>query len=146
MLSAAAALAPLPVSVIMTNQPSSFGLPPSTCIQFNPLTTISAATSNQPVQWQGHFTEKLLESPVPVSSTTAPAAWLVDVVYSLSGRQILPPTVGPVAPSSKFFDISGTAHETITPLNAAGVPLATSQRWLSNDSLFPALWSRRVSR
>ena len=132
----AAGIAPLPFSVVMTNQPSSVGLPPATCIQFNPLTTLSAATSNLSAQWQGHFTEKLQEAPVSATSATAPAAWLVDVVYNLNGQQILPPSVpiGPAA-SSKFFNISGTARETITPLNAAGVPVGTAQQWIGNDSL-----------
>jgi hypothetical protein len=132
----------LRVSVALLNQPSGNGLPPDPVVQFCPQPTIAAATAGATIQWQGHFSERLQESPLASGTSAAPVAWLVDVVYSLMGQPVASPAAaviakgGPVASSpSNTFTVTGTARETLTPLNAAGNPVASGQVWASNDTI-----------
>jgi hypothetical protein len=126
----------LPFSVVMVGRPSNAGLPPATVIQFNPQNIGSAALSSTAIQWQGHFTEKLQSTPAAATTTVGLSAWQVDVVYSLNGK-LLPPsnTTSGTGALRYAFDIRGTARETLTPLNAAGVPVV-STHWVCNDTIF----------
>jgi hypothetical protein len=135
-----ASVAALPFSVALLNQPSSSALPPDPVISLQPI--VSAATTGAPIQWQGHFSERLQESPLASGSSAAPAAWLVDVVYSLNEQPVASPAAtviakgGPVVSSpSNTFAVTGTARETLTPLSAAGNPVASGQVWVSNDTI-----------
>jgi hypothetical protein len=131
-------VAALPVSVVLLGQPSNNVTPPDPCIQFNPQPMLSQVLSgtgsatNTPVLWNGHFTEQLQE---PTSGTpgVAPNAWLVDVVYNLNGQ--LPTVNGGTGVCNGLFNVSGTARETLTPVDASGHPLASAQVWVSNDSI-----------
>jgi len=135
-----ASVAALPFSVALLNQPSSSVLPPDPVINLQPI--VSAATTGAPIQWQGHFSERLQESPLASGSSAAPAAWLVDVVYALNEQPVASPAAtviakgGPVVSSpSNTFAVTGTARETLTALNAAGNPVASGQVWVSNDTI-----------
>ncbi len=136
-----APVAALPVSVVLLSSPSGSATPPDPCIQFNPQPILSevllsgaGATSSMPVRWQGHFTEQLLEpfstaaSPTPGTSVAAPAGWLVDGVYNLNGQL-------PADNAGVIFDVSGTARETLTPVDASGQPISTAQSWVSTDKI-----------
>ncbi|MGA2256326.1 MAG: hypothetical protein ABSG53_16880, partial [Thermoguttaceae bacterium] len=126
-------VAALPFSIVLLDHSSNSTEPPDPCIQFSPQPLVSAATSNTPIHWQGHFSERLQDSsPTPAS---APAAWLVDVVYNL--KQGLSPTpVPPIIVKGGYnFYVSGTAVETLIPLSASGNPIAAAQVWVSKDSI-----------
>jgi hypothetical protein len=58
-----------------------------------------------------------------------PAAWLVDVVYSLSQQ----PTA--ISAAGAMMDMQGTAREILTPLDASGNPISTAQTWVSTDKI-----------
>lgn len=121
-------VAPLPSSVVLLGQTGA--LPPDPSIQFSPQPMVAAATSDTAVHWQGHATERLVEAP----AARAPiAAWLVDMVYNLNGKPTPTPTPG--ATPTWSFDVSGTARETLTPLNAAGNPIAAAPTWVSNENI-----------
>ena len=133
-------VAALPFSVALLNQPSSSALPPDPVINLQPI--VSAATMGAPIQWQGHFSERLQESPLASGTSAAPAAWLVDVIYSLNEQPVAAPATAAVAKGglvaaspSNSFTVTGTARETLTPLNAAGNPVASGQVWVSNDTI-----------
>jgi hypothetical protein len=129
-----ASVAPLPFSVALLGN-ASLG-PPDPCIQFNPQPLVSAAATNAAIQWKGQFSEKLQESsPSTAVSTAAPAAWLVDVIYNLNQQPSPLPVPMFIVKGSYNFYVSGTAKETLTPLNASGSPLASAQAWVSNDSI-----------
>ena len=123
------AVAPLPCSVVLPGQ-SSNAEPPDPCIQFSPQPMVTAAVGNAAVHWQGHFTERLVESPLGPTASAAPAAWLVNVVFNLNGQPV------PAAAASTWaYDLSGTARETLTPLSAAGTQIASGQIWVSNEQI-----------
>ena len=127
-----APVAALPVSVILLGSPSSSVTPPDPCIQLNPQPILSElaqpGVANTPLSWQGHFTEQLREpSATAASSVATPAAWLVDVVYSLKEL--------PVTTPGAMFDMKGTAREILTPLDASGNAISTAQTWVSTDKI-----------
>ncbi len=130
-----APVAALPFSVVLLDQPSTSGLPPDPCIQFSPQPLVSAATSNTAIHWQGHFSERLQDSPSATASVAAPSAWLVDVAYNLSQRPSPTPVPLVIVKGGYNFYVSGTARETLTPLDAAGNPIASAQIWVSNDKI-----------
>ncbi len=127
-----APVAALPVSVVLLGSPASSATPPDPCIQLNPQPMLSAslqsAASGMSLSWQGHFTEQLREpSATAATSVASPAAWLVDVVYSLNEL--------PVATAGAMFEMSGSAREILTPLDASGNALATAKSWVSTDKI-----------
>jgi hypothetical protein len=130
-----APVAALPFSVALLDQPSTSGLPPDPCIQFSPQPLLSAATSNAAIHWQGHFSERLQDSPSGTTSVAAPSAWLVDVVYNLSQQPSPTPVPMVIVKGGYNFYVSGTARETLTPLDASGHPIASAQIWVSNDKI-----------
>ncbi len=122
----------LPFSVVLLDQTSS-GLPPDPCIQFTPQPPIAAATSNTPVQWKGHFSERLRDS--SPTTAAAPTAWMVDVVYSLKQGPSPYPVPLFIVKGGYNFYVSGTATETLIPLSASGSPIASAQAWVSKDNI-----------
>jgi hypothetical protein len=112
-------------------------LPPDPCIQFSPQPLLSAVTSNALVEWQGQFSERLQNSPAAASTgaTAATSAWLVNVVYSLHQELTPSPVPVVVVKGGDSFYVTGTATETLTPLNASGNPIAAGQVWVSTDSI-----------
>ncbi len=123
--------APLPCSVVLLNPTVTNVLPPDPSIQFSPQPLVSAAASGAVVHWQGHFSESVVESPSAAVSPAAPAAWLVDAVYSLNGQ----PVPSAAGTPSATLKLSGTATETLIPLTAAGTPLASGQIWVSSENI-----------
>jgi len=122
----------LPFSIVLLDRTSS-GLPPDPCIQFSPQPLVAAATSKMPIQWKGHFSERLQDS--SPTSASAPTAWLLDVVYNLN-QGLSPTPVPPIIVKGGYnFFVSGTATETLIPLTATGQPIAAAQVWVSKDSI-----------
>jgi len=124
-------VAALPFSIVLLDRTSS-DLPPDPCIQFSPQPLVAAATSKMPIQWKGHFSERLQDSSPTV--TFEPTAWLVDVVYNLN-QEPSPTPLPPIRYGGYSFFVSGTAIETLTPLSPSGNPIATAQVWVSKDSI-----------
>jgi len=123
----------LPFSIVLLDQSSNSFVPPDPCIQFSPQPLVSAAMSKMAIHWQGQFSERLQDSSPAV--TFEPKAWLVDVVYNLN-QGLSPTPVPPIIVKGGYnFFVSGTATETLTPLNASGNPIASAQVWVSKDSI-----------
>ncbi|MFZ1936357.1 MAG: hypothetical protein WCB27_05645 [Thermoguttaceae bacterium] len=127
-----APVAAVPVSIVLLG-PSSGVTPPDPCLQLNPQPILAASlqpgTNSASLSWQGHFTEQLREpSATPTASGATPAAWLVDVVYNLTGQL-------PAASAGATFDVKGTASEKLTPLDAAGNVISTAKTWVSTDKI-----------
>jgi len=56
-----------------------------------------------------------------------PAAWLVDVVYSLKEL--------PVTTPGAMIHMNGTAREILTPVDTSGNPISTTRTWISTDTI-----------
>lgn len=126
----------LPFSLILTKPPFSSTEPPDPCIQFNPQPVVSAGLSNAPFTWQGRFSEILKEP----SGSAAPARWLVDVVYDLSGQPTavaIPQFIiqGGQPAWDYAYNLTGTVTETLTPADAAGHAVALAQAWSCTDTI-----------
>ena len=125
-------VAAVPVSIVLLG-PSSASRRLDRCLQLNPQPILAASlqpgTNSASLSWQGHFTEQLREpSATPTASGATPAAWLVDVVYNLTGQL-------PAASAGATFDVKGTASEKLTPLDAAGNVISTAKTWVSTDKI-----------
>jgi hypothetical protein len=133
-----APVAALPFSVALLGQQA--GFPPDPCIQFNPQPALSAALTATAFKWHGGFTEKLQETPAATGSTTTSTTWRVDVTYNLNVQPKPVPlpmiiVVGGHGAWECVYSLSGTARETLTPLDTSGNPVAGAQVWVSTDTI-----------
>ncbi len=117
-------------------------MPPDAVIQFSPQPLISLASGSAPLAWQGQFSEQLHDSPPPGATAGTPTAWLVSVVFNLKATPTQPPALSPTVVAgigpvtlSFAYAISGSATETLTPLDPSGNPIPNGQVWIGDNSI-----------